>query len=60
MTDLDELLKVVEGLRAEGFPDLPADLIRAVVAAEAATIDDRSAALRRVGEAIDAHVSAGA
>lgn len=51
-TDLGDLLRTVEAMRAELHPDLDATFLAAVVAAEEANIDDDDAATRAIEKAL--------
>lgn len=56
-TDLDDLLKVVESVRAEHEPSLPADLVRGIVFLEEQHGEDEDAALRALREHVEQFVS---
>jgi hypothetical protein len=55
--DQSDLATVVEEIRAEQFPDLPADLVREILNAEGAFVEDRTTAVKRITELIDVHVA---
>jgi hypothetical protein len=53
MSDLDDLRTAVDELRAERFPDLPADLVERLLQIEAAHVEHRGPAPRLIDAAID-------
>ena len=55
--DIDDLRQTVQDLRAGKYPDLPADLVDEVLAAERQNADDRSEARRAVRQAVTRHVA---
>ena len=57
MTPDEELLDTIEQIRRERFPDLPAGLVKAIVATEQEFPDNRSEAFRRISDAIDEHLN---
>ncbi len=52
----DDLTAVLEKIRTEKYPDIPAELIRAIVEAEFADIDNRPKASRAAKKLIDDHM----
>jgi hypothetical protein len=57
MTPEYELLDTIEKIRAEKFPDLPADLVKKIVLIERDFTDNRPEAYKRISQVIDAHLS---
>lgn len=55
--DLQHLLATVEQVRAELHPDLPSELLEAVVRAEDANVDNPDRALKAVEAAITKYVA---
>jgi hypothetical protein len=53
MTPDEELLDTIEQIRRERFPNLSADLVRAIVATEQRFPDNRSEAFKHISDAID-------
>lgn len=53
----EDVLTAAEELRAEEFPDIPAELLSRVLAAERYNLEDRTAALRAVSRVVDAYLS---
>lgn len=54
----DDLFGAAEDTRAADYPDIPAEMLAAVLAAERDNLDDRVAASRAVGRAIDTWLTA--
>lgn len=60
MTNLQtDLLLVVEKLREEQYPELPADLVERILSAEQDYLDAPGEALRRVRDALYAYLQEG-
>lgn len=51
--EINELISVLEKIRAEQYPEIPADLIREIVDAEFLSQDDRAKARRDAKKVID-------
>jgi hypothetical protein len=51
--EIDELLGVLEEIRAERYPDIPADLIREIVSAQSGNQDNRAQGRRQTKTLID-------
>jgi hypothetical protein len=56
MSEVDDLREVVEELRAERFPELPAALVAEILGIEAEHVEDRGPAPRLVEALIDGHL----
>jgi hypothetical protein len=59
MKDLGTLRKTVQRLRERDFPQLPQDLVDAILDIEAANIDDRGRSRELVTRAITEHLQDG-
>ena len=51
--EVEELLKVLETIRAEKYPDIPSELIRNIVQAQFENQDDRTGGYRDTKKLID-------
>ena len=51
--EVEELLKVLETIRAEKYPDIPSDLIKNIVQAQFENQDDRAPGYRDTKNFID-------
>lgn len=51
--EVEELLKVLETIRAEKYPDIPSELIRNIVQSQFETQDDRAQGHRDTKNLID-------
>jgi hypothetical protein len=56
MTPDKELLDTIEEIRRKRYPAISADLVKKIVVTEQEFPDDRSEAIRRVSDAIDAEL----
>ncbi|MDQ3690126.1 MAG: hypothetical protein M3406_08860 [Chloroflexota bacterium] len=56
MTDLDDLVATVEGLRNRDFPNLPAQMVEAILRIEVDHVEDRGPAPRLIEAAIDSYL----
>jgi hypothetical protein len=57
-TDLKDLLKAVESIRLEIHPDISAEFLKAVVAAEEANPESHEDAIRAIETALNAALTA--
>jgi hypothetical protein len=57
MTPDHELLDTIEAIRKEKFPEVPAELVEQIVLIERNFTDNRQEAYRRIGQAIDTHLT---
>ena len=57
-SEIEELASVVEEIRKEAHPHLPATFLRAVIVAEESAPDDDQAALREILRALSAATTA--
>jgi hypothetical protein len=52
-----DLHEVVQHIREQSYPSVPIELVDSILDTEAAYVDDRSTALRRIREFVDQYVS---
>jgi hypothetical protein len=53
---VEDVFAAAEEVRASDFPDLPADLLAAVLSAERDNLDNRTAAARAVDQVVENHL----
>ena len=53
---VEDVFTAAEDVRAVDFPDLPASLLSAVLAAERDNLDNRAAAARAVDQAVESYL----
>ncbi|GHT01983.1 hypothetical protein AGMMS50276_31310 [Synergistales bacterium] len=51
--EIDELLKVLESIRSEKYPNIPADLIKGIVSVQFESQDDRTQGHKETKKLID-------
>lgn len=51
--EVEELLKVLEAIRAEKYPDIPSELIKDIIQAQFENQDDRAQGRRNTKKLID-------
>ncbi|WP_410666754.1 hypothetical protein [Amycolatopsis sp. cmx-4-68] len=56
--EVEDVFKDTEEVRDATFPDVPAELLAAVLAAEQTNLDNRTDAARAVARVIDEHLAA--
>jgi hypothetical protein len=56
-SQVEDVFVATEEVRATDFPDVPAELLASVLAAERDNPEDRTAAQRAVGRVIDAYLA---
>ncbi|MCX5729630.1 MAG: hypothetical protein NTZ28_12490 [Nitrospirae bacterium] len=52
----NEMLAVIEKLREDKFPDLPADLVARIIETEADFMENQVEACKRVGQLVDQYI----